>query len=267
MKFIEIINIEELDILKSDYMNGITSPLDGMWSTGFVPQAKHYGIYGNDKLIGYFCINGDGYILQYNLDELLKYQMSDVFKLILESKSNSVGVINGAFCSTAEPAFLSVCLDHFLEHKVNALMYKENPILKDEAEGIDLSLLDTNDLARVVGFVHQAIGAPVDWLKMYLNNLIERRELYAYFLNENIVATGECRKFDKYQIDCADLGVIVSSQYRRKGVATSVLKGLKNIARSNELLSMCSTESENIGAQKAITQAGFISDNRIIQFR
>ena len=81
-----------------------------------------------------------------------------------------------------------------------------------------------------------------------------------------MLTIGECRGYVEFQMDYADLGVIVAESERKKGVATNVLRRLVTITKAKELKPICSTESANIGAQKAISRAGFFAGNRIVQF-
>lgn len=265
MKIEKITSHDSLRELKNEYMKLTTSALDGMWLTGFVPQANHYGLFENDKLIGYFCINHDGYLLQFLLSPESKLDRSELFKEVLKYSFSNGDCISGAFCSTAEPQYFSICLDNFNSHKVNTIMYEdyENDISKTP---IELELLQENMLDDAVAFAHQSIGAPTDWLKIYYSNLVKREELYAYFKSREIVAIGECRRFDEFQTSYVDLGVIVSKRERNQGLATKMLLGLKNIAKENGLKPICSTTIENIPAQKAISKAGFLGTNRIVQF-
>ncbi len=262
----KIDSLEKLKELKIMYIEETTAPLDGMWLCGFVPAAKHFGVYEEDKLKGYFCINEEGYLLQYILGANYKYQSEAVFKTLLETKNSEVGDIKGAFCSTAEPGFMSLCLDNFRSHKVNALMYKQDKSQVMIDKPIELNVLKENHLKDVIAFAHEAIGAPVDWLHGYYSNLIKRAELYASIQNDRIIATGECRGYDEYQTSYADLGVIVAKEERSKGIATKVLKSLSLIAKDKNLIPICSTEASNLGAQRAISRAGFFAHNRIIQF-
>jgi len=266
IKIIKLDSLKTIDQLKSDYVKQATAPLDGMWLTGFVPMAKHFEIYDEDKLLGYFCINDEGYLLQYNLDQRYRSRSTEVFKFLLTLKDSDFGDIKGAFCSTAEPRFISICLDHFSTYKVNALMYQISEEINFDNNAIELTKLSKDCLEDVVKFAHEEIDAPVEWLTGYFSNLISRNELYAFIDKNTIIATGECRGFDTYQTDYADIGVVVSSNQRSKGLATKVLKKLRAIAEEQHLIPICSTEVQNIGAQKAISRAGFFASNRIIQF-
>jgi len=262
-------SIEQLSALKQQYINQATAPLDGMWLVGFVPEATHYGFYQNEKLVGFCCINTDGYLLQFYLDHENQNQASHFLDSILNENESSMGKVNGAFVSTAEPQYLSYCLDSFPTFKVNSLMYQLNDNLKTDVQNeqeLKLTVVKSEQLGEAIDFCITAIGAPKEWLTGYYSNLINRQELFGFWHKSRLVATGECRGFEEYQTDYADLGVIVSESERGKGLATRVLKRLVTISKSKGLKPICSTEKSNIGAQKAITKAGFIAVNRIIQF-
>lgn len=120
--------------------------------------------------------------------------------------------------------------------------------------------------AGLVAFTNEVIGAPKEWLIGYFDNLIKRRELFCVSDNGRVIASGECRGYDVYQTDYADLGMIVAESERGKGLATTVLKELVTIAGAKGLKPICSTEAGNMAAQKAITRAGFVAPHRIVQF-
>tara|TARA_R110001592_G_scaffold225191_3_gene480966 strand:- start:1562 stop:2386 length:825 start_codon:yes stop_codon:yes gene_type:complete len=263
--------IESLDViseLKQQYFASSTAPLDGMWHFGFVPISKHFGFYENDVVVGYCCINAEGYLLQFFLSPNAAVKAAELFTLITQQNSAVLmGEIKGAFVSTAEPNYLSLCLDNASSFKVNALMYLKDPVYSLDAKApITMDLAKPDQLATCVKFVNETIGAPKEWLSGYLGNLIQRKELFLYCSDNEILATGECRLFDEYQTNYADLGMIVAESERGRGIATQVLKALCHQANALGLKVMCSTESGNIGAQKAISRAGLFAPNRLIQF-
>jgi RimJ/RimL family protein N-acetyltransferase len=132
---------------------------------------------------------------------------------------------------------------------------------------VELQVATTTQLAEFVQFAATNIGAPQQWLNGYYGNLIARKELFGYWSDTQLLAAGECRLFDHYQTEYADLGVIVSQSERGQGIAKGVLGVLVKYAAKNGLAAMCSTESDNIAAQKAISSAGFLSTHRIVQFQ
>ncbi|MEP3351646.1 MAG: hypothetical protein ABJN96_17060 [Marinomonas sp.] len=125
---LEIKPIEQLEAnnaLKKPYFERSTAPLDGMWHFGFVPMSSHFGFYEDGTLVGYCCVNGDGYMLQFYLSEAAHTQARELFTLIAEQNSSVIGCVKGAFVSTAEPHYLSLCADNSSSFKVHALMYQQ----------------------------------------------------------------------------------------------------------------------------------------------
>lgn len=261
--------IEALEGLKKSYLGQTVAPLDGMWLCGFVPQATHYGFYSKGNIVGYCCLNDEGFVLQFYLEPEYQDQVKTLFNSLFESFQLQIGNVNGAFVSTAEPQFLSYCLDYFSSFEVNTLMYQLASSIDDSTDQ-ELSILgkalNLQQLDEAVSFVHSAIGAPLEWLNGYFLNLIERQELYGSWSEGRLIATGECRGYDAYQTEYADVGMIVGERERCKGVASDVLKDLVLIARHRGLEPICSTERDNIAAQKAITRAGFVAQHRILKF-
>jgi GNAT superfamily N-acetyltransferase len=121
-------------------------------------------------------------------------------------------------------------------------------------------------LAELVDFSTTNIDAPKQWLEGYYHNLISRKELFGYWNNQELLAVGECRKFDHFQTDYAEVGMIVSKNKRGQGIAKQVLNYLVKHATKQGLSVICSTENQNIPAQKAIFDVGFIPYHRIVQF-
>ncbi len=265
-------SIDSLSTLKQEYIELTSAPLDGMWLCGFVPAAKHYGFYDQNTLVGYCCVNDDAYMLQFYLRSLHLGDAGQLLKNILapsDASDSLIGNIKGAFVSTAESQFLSHCFDVFSRFSVNALMYQlaePAKTVRDRAPVLDMALATTENLQAIVAFAHKNVGAPPEWLTGYYNNLISRQEVFGHWLEGRLLAIGECRGFDQYQTDYADLGVIVEHTVRGKGLATKVMQQMVIESTARGLRPICSTELENLAAQKAISRAGFVATNRIVQF-
>lgn len=271
---IKIETIETLALLnqlKQTYFVQATAPLDGMWHFGFVPIARHFGFYLNKKLIGFCCLNDERYLLQFHLTANSYISAQALFKFIVEQGCNTIGDVKGAFVSTAEPEYLSLCLENTSRHQVFSLMYKHVPLTIKLNKTLEMSLATENQLTEFVTFAVNNIDAPKEWISQYYCNLIKRKELLGYWDQDQLLAAGECRLFDEYQCQYADLGVIIKKSKRGNGLANKVLNYLikhtnKHITKS-ALQPICSTEITNLSAQKAIARAGFIANNRIIKFQ
>lgn len=260
---------QDLSHLKAQYFASSISALDGMWHFGFVPMAEHFGFYEEEVLTGFCCINDEGYILQFYLAPQSNTSIRELFRLIVEQNSKVIqthkGDIKGAFVSTAETAYLALCLDNAVSFKNNALMYQQGARQQGEVN-IQMQRATCAQIKQFVHFAAANIGAPEAWLTTYFTNLITRKELFGLWEGDTLLASGECRLFDEYQTDYADLGMIVAQSERGKGLATQVLKYLVKHAETKGLRAICSTEMDNIAAQKAIVRAGFSASHRIVQF-
>jgi hypothetical protein len=139
-----------------------TAPLDGMWLGGFVPMASHFGLYEGDELIGFCCVNDEGYLLQFFVHPDHQNQSSQLFELVGQGADCTAGNINDAFVSSAEPHYLSLCLDAFFKFQVNALMYQRGTAALQTSTENALALVnvDTPQLSQVVDFAAAGISAP-----------------------------------------------------------------------------------------------------------
>ena len=271
MKIAKVESIRALEPLKQLYMADTTAPLDGMWLFGFVPQAEHYGFYEGDACVGFACVNREAHLLQFFVERAHQGQASAVFKALVKGEEGRAPVL-GAFASTAEPHYLALCLDHFPSFKVNALMYQRDllraaPEVAARAERWPLRVMQPEDAALVVALAAESTGAPAQWLEGYYRELLARGEVFGVSSGEGLVALGENRRNDAVQVECADLGVIVAPKARGEGLATHVLGRMAALNDAAGVRSICSTERDNIAAQKAISRAGFFAYHRIVCLR
>lgn len=259
--------MDSLSRLRTQYLERTTAPLDGMWLTGFVPLARHFGLIEDDEVIGFFCLNEDGHLLQFFVAETHQQKSSRLFETLVHEGHVTSGEISGAFVSTAEPLFLSLCLDQFAEFEVHSLMYRRAGAAEPVAgAALELLPVEQEQLSVAVEFAVTAIAAPEGWVTGYYENLISRGELFGVWKDGDLIATGESRRNDESQKSYVDLGVVVAKAARGRGLATRVLGQLDTMNQAQGLQSICSTEKGNLGAQKAISRAGFVSDHRILRF-
>lgn len=263
-----LIDIAALSELKSQYLKGTTAPLDGMWLFGFLPMAKQIAFIDEGEILGYCCVNAEGYLLQLFVKPELIQRSGVIFRALITGGFPGLEPIKGVYVSTAEPQMLSLCVDVFSAFEVQALMYQLAPEGARPTGDVDVTLepLEPSQLEEAIAFCLENIGAPEEWLRGYLGNLISRRELNGLWRDGRLVATGECRGHDDAQTQYADLGMIVAKGERGKGIATQVLRRLVEISQAKGLAPICSTDMANIASQKAITRAGFFSYNRILRF-
>ncbi len=259
---LEPVSAGEIADLRRDYLASLTAPIDGMWEA-FAAMGRHWEIRCREARAGYICVNEQGQLLQFYVEGRFESFTPEFFAGVIARDE-----VDGAIVSTADPLFLGLCLDAHKQVRVHTFLYRDHHRgesgFKNAAEA-SLDVVQADELAEVAELQRDSLDQdPGDWLIGYLENLIARRELYALRVGGEIVGTGEARVSDS-QPPFVDLGVITMRRHRRQGVATDILWRLKQICKDRELVPICSTTSENLGAQRAIAQAGFISRHRILE--
>ncbi|MEM7351871.1 MAG: GNAT family N-acetyltransferase [Acidobacteriota bacterium] len=255
-------SFEELADLRRAYLRSQTAPIDGMWEA-FAAMAHQREIRSAGEKAGFFCVNEQGQILQFHVSAPFEPVAAELFARVVDRSE-----VRGAMVSTADPLFSSLCFDLHNEVRVNTYLYEdhhpsESPLAGEGEASLDL--VEAYELTTIADLQRGSFDQdPGDWLLGYLENLITRRELYALRLGDEILGTGELRVSDS-QPPYADLGVITMRRHRRRGVASHILWRLKQLGLDRELVPICSTTVENLGAQRAIAKAGFISRHRILQ--
>lgn len=252
--------LSDLTGMKQQYLSSVTAPLDGMWEI-FTDMADHYTIRCDAKPAGFCAINAEQKLMQFYLPSII--DAADIFASALSELK-----ITGATVSTAEPHYLSLCLDHQKTIAVNALMYHaadDTPLAEAHFPvGAEFRLVAKNELAAAVAFAVEAIGADEAWLNGYYGDHIAREQLYGLWQGGTLMAAGELR-VSASQRPYADVGMVVSPNQRGNGIATNILLQLRRLARENGLKAICSTEFNNVAAQKAIMRAGFSSHQRVLE--
>lgn len=245
--------------MEKAYLAACAAPLDGMWQS-FADMADIYEILSDQNTVGYAAINGNNELLRFHVSK----QFDPVPALVaLIDKME----LSGAVVSTAEPLALAALMDVQRSVSTRAIMYHlpgiqsaQTPLFPEDTQ---LKPVGADDLETVADFAHRTLGASLDWLLSYFDGLIREGELHALWRGTEVLSTGECRR-NRRQPAVADVGMIVGKAHRRMGIATEMLKALVQIAGEQSLSPICSTESDNIGAQKAICAAGFVGYHRIL---
>jgi ribosomal protein S18 acetylase RimI-like enzyme len=171
--------------------------------------------------------------------------------------------IQSVVVSTVEPALLSLSIAHMQRADVVALMYQHFSIPVGPSLS-DLRTATSLDLEDAIAFVGAATQGPEDFLRWYVAERIERRELYLHVMGGEIAASGECR-VDERVSGYAHLGLVVGRKYRSRGMGTQMMNALVKDCSRRQLKPLCSTEPDNKAARHLIKQAGFCSRHRVFR--
>ena len=255
--FLNTTHTSTLNPLKTAWRKSLIIPQDGMWEA-FMENANHWTIKEADQTIGYACMDGDNRLLQFFVLPIWLPNGIAVFQQFIRQEKITTGMVG-----TNNPVYHSIAM-HF-QKSVNIDSYLFTDFLS--AESIQkmgaLRLAEKDDLEKLIDFCHISVGAPKEWLKEYVGDLITKQEIFVLENGEDILGTCEVRK-NKNQPTVADVGVIVSPDHRKKGIGTYLLGKAKEIAFQWNKTPICSTEKDNKGSLKAIQKNGFRSVHQIL---
>ncbi len=250
--FKEIANTDELTELRNEWLSTLTSPQDGMWES-FRNSGKEWGIVQDNELIGYSSIGENNQLIQFYISPKHLGKGESIFKEFIEKLSIETGIVG-----TNNPCYLSIALNFAKEFNVNTYLFRNNyPVYIEEKEG-ELKECQNEDIEKIVHFCHYSMGAPKEWLAGYIKDLTEKKEIFYLEHGDEIIGTCEVRKSTTAG-DFADIGMVVSPDYRRKGFGTYLLNEAKKIAIEWKKTPICSCEKDNIGSIKSIHNSGFVS--------
>lgn len=255
-------SLDELADMRRAYLSTLTAPFDGMWEA-FASMSHQRRILSAGDPAGFFCVDDEGQILQFFIAPPFEPGAREIFTRVAAREE-----VKGAMVSTADPLFLGLCLDVHETVESHTFLYQDLPAEHEPAreEALTLEIVEASELAAIAELQRDSLPLdPGDWLHGYLENLIARGELFAARAEGEVLATGELRVSDS-QPPFADLGVITMRRHRQRGVASRVLRSLKQLSYERNLVPICSTTVDNVGAQRAIANAGFVSRHRISRF-
>lgn len=262
VEIVEVKTCEELADLRTAYLESLAAPMDGMWET-FAARGRQLEMRWHDAQAGYASVNEAGQLLQFYVAAPFEPRAAELFAAVVAWDD-----VAGAMVSTADHGFLSLCLDRQKTVRVHTYLYLDHeriPVETSNGGEVTLDIVERAELASIVALQRDSLDHdPGDWLVGYLQNLIERRELYALRRGGEILGTGEARVSDS-QRPFVDLGVITMRGHRGRGVASYILTRLKQRCYEREQVPVCSTTVENIGARRAIANAGFVSRHRLLE--
>lgn len=256
----QIVSADEVKYLNENYVKTLVAPMDGMWYS-IIANSRYERITRNGQQLGYFCFDSEKRLLRFDLSNEFKTEAESIFASVLEKFG-----LKSAVCSTAEPFYLSLCLDFQKQLTIHGYLFRDNRGMQSvESERNDLTfrLAERTEMDKLEYFYRDSIEGDGEWIRGFLEQRMCLGELFVLLRNQTLLGTGECI-VSRTQKPYADLGIVVSKECRRKGLGTYLLSRLKLYCYSSELQPICSCAKENIASRNAIQKAGFTSEHRIL---
>lgn len=243
--------------LSAEYLAQLVAPLDDMWAA-FADMAVPHALMVDGSVAGCCCVDDDHQLVRFYVQP--RFQPCSVALLELALTELAVARM---MVPTIDPNYLSSALDIASSVESHTLLFAL--ALEPDGPGLDgLKVAERGDRERIVDFQEAAIGAPRQFLDDYVGQRLEREEMVLFETGSEIVCVGELRR-DSQQRGVAQLGVIVRSEDRGKGIGSRMFVSLVTRSRAEGLTPYCSTEMANLGARRMIERAGFRANHRVLR--
>jgi RimJ/RimL family protein N-acetyltransferase len=263
---ITCLRLEQPDIIqqiRDDYLSTLIAPMDGMWESTEITHATFWEIQDQRQHVGHFCLDSNNYLLRFYLLEDYQTQAQKIFRKILSTHH-----IHYAIAGTMEPLYFSLCLAIQKSSELHTYLFRDNKRIELPSKLTNLVFrkAEKRELADISCFYHANTEGSGEWIDAFLHKRLNQEELFVLYDKQTLVATGECIPSQK-QIPYADLGMIVAQPYRGRGLGSSMLIQLKHYCYEAGWEPICSCIASNHASKKAIENAGFISEHRMVKMR
>jgi len=255
--FVKNKDLSQIQLLKTHWRENLLAPQDDMWEA-FMDMSVQWEIRLNKEIIGYACVNDENVLLQFYLLPYWLDHTEKFFEQFIKQQD-----IKKAILGTNNPVPLTSAMHFQKAIKVHTLLFTDLIKLDKVKKKEGLTLAQSEDLDQLVDFCFESTGALTEWSRGYFKNLIAKQALFMLKDQAEIQGTCEVRK-SIYDKNVAHIGMIVSGQYRRKGLGTYLLGIAKDIAIDWNRHPVCSCESNNLGSLKSIQNNGFRSKFQIL---
>lgn len=257
LKPVSFVKTEDINPLRKAWEKTLTAPQDGMWES-FRNAADHWKMVRAGKDIGYISANEEYGLLQFYV---VPKWMTD--RALLLEEFLRLHEIDKGMVGTNNPVFLSAALACKQSVEVHTFLFTDTlePTV-EEKNGL-FRAAKVDELDRMIQFYQQALGAPEEWLRGYLGNHVNRGEVFFLEEDDTILGACEVRRSDSQPI-VADIGMVVSPDFRRQGYGAFLLSKAKEVAKSWGREPICSCEKDNEGSLKAIQKNGFRSFDQVL---
>src|SRR5579883_753084 len=258
---IQLKHSDTIKQLRDDYFRTLVAPMDGMWEKTMIAPSIFWELRDQEQYVGYFCLGTHQELLRFHLRKSSLDRAQEIFQWMISTNG-----IQQAMTSTIEPMYFSLCLDLQRTITLHSYLFRDNQP-RELSSALNNSLFrkaEKSELADLVRFYQANIEEPGEWIEPFLTAHLSREELFVLYNQHTLVAVGECIS-SQSQPPFADLGMVVARLYRGRGVGSFLLTQLKHHCYEVGWKPICSCEASNRASKKAIENAGFISEHRLVK--
>lgn len=224
----------------------------------FIRDGNHYCILDGKESIGWFVIHGESTLVTFALSPLYGHISQEIFAQIIKFER-----VTEALLPTGDEFFLSHVLDRYRALSMQAYfsLYKPpTPALQQEMIPIVLEQAAPSTHSEEI-----ALAGDFFFPKLAKQEQgIEELSLYLAYFEEDLVGFGNIES--SRLTDFASTGMMVLPEYRKQGLAKSILFSLNEKVRKQGKIPISGCWYYNHNSKKTMEAAGGYSPTRLLRF-
>ncbi len=260
IELFQVITLSEIQQQRECYMKELLYAQE-LNTEENVQECNYYKIMKNSIWVGYICVDSNKTLWEFYLVKSAMIHAQEIFKFLID-----MNYINSAECITYDHIFMSLCLDFKKKSSCSAYVFRDSievnyPLIK--YDNISMRLATKEDYDSLLEINKIAEG----WNDFFtdLEEQIRMKEVFVFRSGDELLGAGTCKKTWQSR-NYYDIGMVVASKYRNKGIGTYIILKLKEYCYSNNQIPVCGCWYPNYPSKKTLEKAGFIANHRVIRF-
>ena len=252
-----VCNWEEIATFSADYIRAAQISFDSYCEDRLL-ECKHYKMTAGERLVGCFSIGESTTIRQFFVVPEFAELSQELFARVKKFENVSQAMVH-----SGDELFLSHCFDAFERLEKQAYLFEYSSREFPAAESVSLRLADLKNTEDL-----KIIALSGDFFEEELENAkngIDIAKIYVAEADGHVIGFGIIQ-YGVVITENASIGMFVCEEFRQRGYAGSILRGLRAIldAGGYRVISGCWYYNHN--SKKSIQSAGGHSKSRLLHF-
>ncbi len=249
-------HLNDIEKLRAEYIDTLPFP-EELYMEWLVRAGIPFLILDNEAIIGYFVMTDAHMMIEFYVTTKYVTNCEKIFNDIIE-KNQIVSVMLQSF----DGLILKCCVSaHYQGEMVGTIFRDFSATPKVDSSPYTIQLAQSSDFDLLVSYKDELYDS-----EEQLNYMIKNKIIYMYFLQNNLVGCGFLTRIRPNR-NWYDIGMWVSTPYRKKGIGKLILSDLKDFCLNNKYRPICGCAANNLVSRKTIEKCGFYSKHALIVFK
>lgn len=242
----------DIKVFVQKYVKSLSSPIDS-YLEDHILESNYYSIEYDGNVIGCFSIQKKQTITLFYVNREYRYLSQDIF-----SKVKKMELVQSALIATSDEYFLSCAIDSYRSIDNGAYFFQDTKKEDNAPNEILLKLATLDDKDNIK-------SNSGDFFDDDFEDCIKKEEVYIATKESEVVGYGIISK-GRIMKGYASIGMYTVEKLRRKGIATKIIRKLKETVYSMNMSPIAGCWYYNHNSKKTLERAGMYTNTRLLKF-